>query len=134
MRVVLDTNVLVSGVFWSGPPHRVLQAWREGRFRLVLSGEIQEEYQRVIRRFSQVFPAVDLAWLGELLAVYTEFLAVPDIPVSVSRDAMDDKFLVCALLADAVLVTGDADLLSLRPLAGLEILTPREFVRAYLTG
>lgn len=47
MRVILDTNVFVSGVFFSGPPHEILRAWREGRFQMVLSPEILEEYRRV---------------------------------------------------------------------------------------
>lgn len=44
MRVVLDTNVLVSGVFFAGLPGLILKAWRDGRFELVLSEEIIEEY------------------------------------------------------------------------------------------
>lgn len=47
MRVILDTNVFVSGIFFSGPPHEILEAWRHGRIRLVISPEILEEYRRV---------------------------------------------------------------------------------------
>jgi len=36
MRIVLDTNVFISGIFFSGPPHRILQGWRDGRVHLVL--------------------------------------------------------------------------------------------------
>lgn len=43
MRAVLDTNVLVSGVFFSGPPYEILGAWRHGRLGLVLSAEILDE-------------------------------------------------------------------------------------------
>jgi predicted nucleic acid-binding protein len=48
MRIVLDTNVFVSGIFFSGPPHRILGAWRDGRVRIVYSTSIAEEYQRVL--------------------------------------------------------------------------------------
>ena len=48
MKAVLDTNVLVSATFWSGPPARVLQAWVDRRFQLVASIEIIEEYREVL--------------------------------------------------------------------------------------
>jgi predicted nucleic acid-binding protein len=47
MRVVLDTNVLVSGIFFKGPPMRILAAWATGRFELIASIDILAEYRRV---------------------------------------------------------------------------------------
>ncbi|NOY85319.1 MAG: PIN domain-containing protein [Nitrospirae bacterium] len=47
MRVILDTNVLVSGIFFSGPPYQILSAWRDGKIAFVISPEILEEYERV---------------------------------------------------------------------------------------
>ena len=47
MRIVLDTNVFISGVFFGGPPGKILEAWRDARVRPVLSAEIFEEYRRV---------------------------------------------------------------------------------------
>ena len=47
MKVVLDTNVFISGVFFSGPPYQILKAWREGKIQLVVSEKIFEEYVRV---------------------------------------------------------------------------------------
>ncbi len=47
MRAVLDTNVLISGVFFAGGAYEILKAWSDGRFELVLSEEILEEYLRV---------------------------------------------------------------------------------------
>jgi len=47
MRIVLDTNVFISGVFFSGPPFQILKAWRDEKVHLVISQEILEEYQRV---------------------------------------------------------------------------------------
>ena len=51
MRVVVDTNVFVSGVFFGGPPGRVLTAWRDGTIEVVVSREIIEEYVRVATSF-----------------------------------------------------------------------------------
>ncbi len=47
MKVVVDKNVFVSGVFFSGPPFEILSAWRDGRLQMVVSAEILEEYRRV---------------------------------------------------------------------------------------
>jgi predicted nucleic acid-binding protein len=47
LKVVMDTNVFVSGVFFGGPPYQILKAWQSGVFELVVSQEILDEYQRV---------------------------------------------------------------------------------------
>lgn len=60
MRIVLDTNVFVSGVFFSGPPHEILTHWRDGKLRLVVSVEILDEYGRVGKRLAASHPGVDL--------------------------------------------------------------------------
>lgn len=56
MRVILDTNVFISGVFFGGPPSRILEGWRDGRLKLVLSPEILDEYQRVAAELRGQFP------------------------------------------------------------------------------
>ena len=48
MNLILDTNVFVSGIFFSGPPYRILQAWRDGTINLVTSPDILDEYVRVL--------------------------------------------------------------------------------------
>jgi len=58
MRVVLDTNVLVSGVFYPGPPSKIVSAWIEDKFEFVVSAEIIEEYRRVAERIGARFPGI----------------------------------------------------------------------------
>ncbi len=60
MRVVLDTNVLVSAIFFSGPPSRILSAWLEDKFELVVSAEILEECRGTANRIGEKFPEVDV--------------------------------------------------------------------------
>ncbi len=69
MRIVVDTNVFVSGVFYGGPPHEILEAWRENTVQLVMSPEIFDEYQRVGYLLAEEFPGVDLGPILELLLV-----------------------------------------------------------------
>ncbi len=47
MRIILDTNVFVSGVFFTGPPYEILRGWRDGKWQLVICPEILDEYRRV---------------------------------------------------------------------------------------
>jgi len=128
VKVVLDTKVFVSGVFFGGPPGRVLEAWRDGRAEVVLSREIIEEYVRVGEELAARFPGVDLGPALELLAVSTSLVDSTQLPEPVSRDPDDDKFLACALAAGAdCVISGDRDLLDVSPYEGVVVLTPRDF-------
>jgi len=55
MKVVLDTHVLISGIFFSGLPSRILKAWAEARIELVASVEVLAEYRRVAERLQKRF-------------------------------------------------------------------------------
>ena len=68
MKVVLDTNVLVSGIFFSGPPGEILKAWQAGRFQLLLSPAILLEYQRVGEELAARFQGVDISSVLGVLA------------------------------------------------------------------
>jgi len=53
MRIVVDTNVIISGIFFGGVPRKVLQLWRENAFKLICSPEILEEYEDVLKRLEK---------------------------------------------------------------------------------
>ncbi|BCR05620.1 PIN domain-containing protein [Desulfuromonas versatilis] len=133
MRIVLDTNVFISGIFFSGPPNRILQGWRDGRVQLVLTPEIFEEYQRVAAVLHEKFPAVDLTGLLDLVVVEAEMFQAQPLPESVSADPDDDKFIACALSSGSrLIVSGDKHLLDVDGYREIEILKPRPFVDRYL--
>lgn len=133
MRVVLDTNVFVSGVFFGGPPHRILDGWRSGRIQLVLSPEMLEEYRRVGEELRGKHGEVDLSPLLLLLAAHAEVIDPPPLPDPVCRDPDDDKFLACALAGNVpVIASGDKDLLAVDGHEGIRILSPRQFVDRHL--
>lgn len=112
MRVILDTNVFVSGVFFTGPPARILEAWSAGRLSLVISPDILDEYYRVGVRLAEQYPKVDLNPAIALLAVEAEIVEASRLAESVSEDPDDDKFLACAKSAGvSVIVSGDKHLL-----------------------
>lgn len=134
MRIVLDTNVFVSAVFFGGIPGRILGAWRDGRVQLVLSAAILDEYQRVGQELSAQYSGVNLEPFLGLLTVEAEIVEVPALPSPVAADPDDDKFLACASAAGAiVIVSGDRDLLDEDGWQGLRILRPRQFADEFLS-
>ena len=133
MRVILDTNVFVSGVFFSGPPYQILEAWRDGRFHLVISQEILDEYKRVGQILSSQFPAIDLWPIIELVSVEAKIYPSHTLPEPISDDPDDDKFITCALAGKCkVIVSGDKHLLKVSGFNGINVIKPREFVDKYL--
>jgi predicted nucleic acid-binding protein len=60
VRIILDTNVVISGIFFAGPPYQILKAWREGKLHLLISEEILAEYRRVGKTLALQFPSIDL--------------------------------------------------------------------------
>lgn len=131
--MVIDTNVFISGVFFTGPPSKILEAWRDERVRVVLSPDIFEEYRRVGDVLKMQFPGVDIERILELLANSSEIVSPDSLPVPVCEDPDDDKFLSCALKSGAnVIISGDKHLLKASGYKGLQIITPRRFLDDYL--
>ena len=97
MKVVLDTNVLVSGIFFGGPPAKILTAWREGRIELAVSIEILQEYERVCQELSAAAPGIDHTPFLKLVTLDATLIECPPLPAPVCADSDDDKFLACAL-------------------------------------
>lgn len=129
MRVVVDTNVFVSGVFFGGLPGDVLSAWRDGLIEVLVSREIVEEYVRVGDRLSRQFPGVDLGPALDLVAAAAKLVLAPPLPEAVCRDADDDKFLACAVAGEAkYVVSGDLDLLAISSWQGVTVVHPRDLV------
>jgi putative PIN family toxin of toxin-antitoxin system len=133
LRVVLDTNVFVSGLISpQGYPAAILKALRSGQFTLLSSPPVNEEIIEVLNRprirdrygiGDRIFDVSFILWeVAELV------LHLPE--VKVCSDPDDDKFLATAVGGKAdYLVTGDiADLLHLREYKGVTVVSPRDFI------
>ena len=133
MKVVVDTKPVISGVFFGGMPSRVLEAWRDGRFDLVVSPDVLEEYRRVGEELTARFPGVSLAPFLALLVMTAEIIEPPELPEQVSRDLDDDKFIACALAGNCrLIISGDKDLLEISGYQGVKVVAPREFLESVL--
>ena len=133
MKVVLDTNVLLSGLmFPEGTPGRIVAAWAEARFEVALCldqlAEIGRvlEYPKIRRRLGWDDQQIE-SFIKQLY-IRAEVIELGQIAVEVPRDPDDAPVLATLAAAKAdVLVTGDGDLLALRSKYPIE--TPAEFVR-----
>jgi putative PIN family toxin of toxin-antitoxin system len=133
MRVIIDTNVLVSGIFFKGPPYSILQAWRDGLVQLVVSNSILSEYSETTKRISLKYPAIDISSLLELLTIKSEVVAEKVIDKKISRHQLDDKFIHCAKAGKVlIIISGDKHLLELHPYENIEILSPTVFTNRFL--
>ncbi len=134
MKVVLDTNVFVSGIFFTGPPYQILEAWRDDKLQLAISADILEEYHSVGLKLAEQFSAIDLGPVLDLVMANAEMFSVQCLPEAVCDDPDDDKFLACALACKSkVIVSGDKHLLRVSGFQGIQIIKPREFVNTYLS-
>ena len=133
MKIILDTNVIVSGIFFSGPPYEILKSWRNGKFKIVVSQEILLEYQRIAEKLNQKFPMINIQPMIDLLTLKADLVIGPELPIQICKDPGDDKFISCALASNSkIIITGDKHLLNVNGYEGLEIIRPREFVEKYI--
>ena len=133
MRVVADTNNIVSGLLWHGPSRQLLDAARQGWIGLFTSGALLAELEDVLQRekFLKRLAKANLQ-PRELVTGYAALATIvqpePIAPV-VLRDPDDDAVIACAKAADATyIVSGDGDLLTLKKYQGIEIVKVAEFI------
>jgi len=133
VKVILDTNVFISGVFYSGPPNQILNAWRDGKIQLVISHDILREYLRVGEIFADKFPSIELQPILDLVTIEAELHVAEDLSERVCSDPDDDKFLACAIASGSkIIVSGDKHLVKVSGFHGIEILKPHEFIKRHL--
>ena len=133
MRVVLDTNVVVSGAFFGGLPRAVLDAWLDGRLLVVTTPKILDEYLRVCDRLRASYPHTDYQPLLAQLAAQGTLVPDSEGSLEITADPDDDKFMRCASQAGALVVSGDRHLLEADGWNGVRVLTPTALM-ARLSG
>ena len=129
MRVVLDTNVLLAGIFTPGVCERVLDiCWKNSPAIVVISSEhiLREFAEHAEDKFG--VPASEVTEAVNRLRSRVEIIEPAAVPPDACRDADDLPVLGTAVAGSAdYLVTGDRDLISLKSFHGVSILSPREW-------
>jgi len=134
VRLVVDTNVLVSAFLWEGTPGQLIELAGEKVVRLYTSRGLLDELAATLakKKLAKPVAATGLT-AAQMLANYRRIatlVTARQLTDQVSRDADDDKVLACAIAAKAdLVVSGDDDLLCLKAFQGMPIVSPAEAVR-----
>jgi len=127
-RIIIDTNVLISGIVFGGKPRQILDLLAEQSVIVIVAEEILTELRRKI---SSKFPEFieDLHKVELLLKRDAVLIKLGTIHINKSRDTDDNKFIEAAILGKcSFIVTGDKDLLVLESYENIKIVKPTEFL------
>lgn len=128
MRVVIDTNIIVSG-YLGGSLEAIIVAWKSGKFTLIVSAAIVNEYHTVLRRPKFKIESAELNDFSALLLDKAEFVIPLEKISTISADPSDNKFLEAAIVGEAnLIVSGDGHLLELEIFRDIPIISAREFI------
>lgn len=127
LKVVIDTNVFISGVVFGGNPGQILKLFEGDKIQVVVSPPTELEILVKMTKFSLSREVIsNLKSLLEQKAIKV----VPVKKVTICRDPKDNKFLeACWEVQANALITGDKDLLTMKKFKGAKILTPAEFLQ-----
>ena len=130
-RLVLDTNVLISGYLWDGKPRQLLKLVKEGDFTILYSKETISEFARVLSlKFGFIADEIhtiimDMSGMGEKVTIKSE-----ERPIF--NDIADNVFINLAVDGKAaIIVSGDSHLLKLKRFKDIEILTVSDFLKRH---
>lgn len=130
LRVVVDTNVYISAIFWGGKPRHVIDLGRDGKIQIFTSEDIEQEIlDKLMTKFG-----LNSDDAGRLMADFSTFTK----PLRVSRrihmvkdDPDDDKFIECAVECGAeFIVLGDKHLLKMKKYQGINIVNAETFLKS----
>ena len=133
MRVVLDTNVLISALLFKGELSRMVRLWQKGRIIPIISKETFDELRAVLEypKFSLSRAEIKSLIEHEILPFF-EVVNVSKHVRGACRDPGDDKFISCAISANAeCIVTGDKDLSDLKKYQSVRIIHASNFIKMF---
>lgn len=135
LRVVLDTNILISGIFWEGNYcSQIIYAWRAGKITLVSSQEIIQEFVETLRDF-KIAIEEDMIQEWRNMLIENSIMAVPMEKVNtVKNDESDNKFFDAAVAGKAryVISQDKKHILSIQQFRQIKTIHPEKFVKYIL--
>ncbi len=131
MKIVIDTNVVISGIFFGGKPRKIIEAAADKKIFACASPEIISEYYEIIiemeKRGQGHFNRRVLVPLISGMEIIK-----PHSSIKICRDPDDNKFIECAADAGALyIISGDKDLLDIQEYNGIDIITAGDFCSMY---
>ncbi|MBN2419647.1 MAG: putative toxin-antitoxin system toxin component, PIN family [Deltaproteobacteria bacterium] len=132
MKVIIDTNVAVSGLLWSGPPNRIMRWIRDGLLTAYGCEKTTQELNKTLNyvKFSKRFRELNLTQ-EEVFAYFMnliQYVPIPkNIPGIIKKDPFDNIFLALAVQNNvSLIISGDDHLLSKKEYKNIQIVTPQE--------
>jgi putative PIN family toxin of toxin-antitoxin system len=130
IRVVFDTNILISGVLYSGKPSRLIDVAVEGEIELVSSVEIIQEFNAVISRPKFHLSKEEQQLFTNFIIRLSTIVATKSKFKVVKQDPDDDMVILSAFDGRApYIVSGDPHLLGLKEVLGIRILTANQMLK-----
>lgn len=136
MRVVIDTNVLISAIFWTGKPKKILNKVRRGEMTFLTSEFILEELRKVLVREDKPFKLSEEE-AERVVTAMSDLAEVVNIlsHVTVCQDENDNRVLECAIDGNAdCIITGDFHLIQLGSFQNTKIMTVSDFLGHFKRG
>ena len=130
IRVVADTNIFLSGIFWKGNfSSQIIELWRNRRIDLISSIPIIEELTKNLKSF-KIKMDEDSVQEWKNMILENSLLVEPEEEINIVKDDVsDDKFVEAAVTGKAdYIITQDNHLLKIKEFRGIKILTPKEFL------
>lgn len=132
MKIVVDTNVVISGLFFGGKPGEIIKAIVNSKIKACATTEIIDEYSEIVERM--ILKKHGEINVNLLLPLINSFEIIRrKSNIKISRDPDDDKFIECAIDGKALyIVSGDEDLLEIKKYGKIKIVTVKEFCEKFL--
>ena len=130
MKVVLDTNIFISGIHWSGSSEKILYAWFDNRFEFVCSESIIEEITETLMNFRIPLSMNDLLkWI--IIISERAVIVKPSEKLDIVKEDPDDnKFFEAAIAGNAqYIISQDKHLLRIKEFRRVKIITPEKFLK-----
>lgn len=131
MRIVIDTNVLISALGWKGSnPYKVVLKCFRKELRLIISPAIIEEFKKVVLRPKFEFSPEEVDEFVSALLEISDVVQPVETLTIIKDDKDDNKFLEAAIAGNAkFIISGDKHLLDLKEFMGIKILKPADLLR-----
>ncbi|MDI6602973.1 MAG: putative toxin-antitoxin system toxin component, PIN family [Patescibacteria group bacterium] len=128
IKVVLDTNIFISALFWKGAPHQIFKKVLRGAILNSISPQILEEIkERLLYKFK--VPPEKVKEFLEIIVFNSEIVYPKKKLNIIKKDSSDNKILECALEAKAsFVISGDKHLLEVKEYKGIKIISPKKFL------
>ena len=130
MKIVLDTNIFISGIHWKGPSEKILQLCLYGKFQLITSTPILDELKRILTNFKKPLSPETIKQWKNLIQTQSTLVNPKQKINIVLEDPDDNKFIEAAIEGKAhYIISQDKHLLNIKKYKNIQILHPKEFLK-----